>query len=103
MARAKKLTWSPASQRDLLGIHSYYSRVASSEIADKLLLEIEVGALRLKTEPMMGPPRDEISSGLHVIFVHPYSVFYRVQDNAVEISRIIHEERKPPSAENFSD
>src|SRR5882757_69965 len=101
MARAKRLIWSPASQRDLLDIHRYYSRVASLEIADNVLLEIDVGTSRLKAEPLMGPPRDEIVPGLHVIFVHPYSVFYRVEDDQVEISRIIHEERKPPSAENF--
>jgi toxin ParE1/3/4 len=103
MARARRLIWSPASQRDLLHIHRYYSRVASPEIADDLLLEIDVGASRLKAEPLMGPPRDEIVAGLHVIFVHPYSIFYRVQGDEVEISRIIHEERKAPSVENFSE
>ena len=101
MAGVRRLTWSPASRRDLLDIHRYYSRVASPEIADNLLLEIDVGASRLKAEPLMGPPRDEIVPGLHIIFVHPYSVFYRVEDDEVEISRIIHEERKPPSAETF--
>jgi plasmid stabilization system protein ParE len=77
--------------------------VASPEIADDILLEIDVGTARLKAEPLMGPPRDEIVPGLHVVFVHPYSIFYRVEDGGVEISRVIHEERKPPSAENFSD
>jgi len=51
----------------------------------------------------MGPPRNELVSGLHAIFVHPYSIFYRVENDEVEISRIIHEERKPPSAESFSE
>ena len=103
MARVKRLTWSPASQRDLLDIHRYYSRVASPEIADNILLEIDAGAARLKAEPLMGPPHDEIVPSLHVIFVHPYSVFYRFENDTVEISRIIHEERNPPSAEVFSD
>jgi plasmid stabilization system protein ParE len=103
MARTRRLTWSPASQRDLLDIHRYYSRVASPEIADNLLFEIDVGASGLKAEPLMGPPQNELLPGLHVIFVHPYSIFYRVEDNEVEISRIIHEERKPPSAESFSE
>jgi plasmid stabilization system protein ParE len=77
--------------------------VASPEIADNLLLEIDVGASRLKAEPLMGPPRNELVPGLHVIFVHPYSLFYRVENDEVEIYRIIHEERKPPSAESFSE
>ena len=101
MARAKRLIWSPASQRDLFNIHRYYSRVASSETADKLLFEIDVATARLKAEPLMGPPRDEIVPGLQVIFAHPYSIFYRVGHDEVEISRVIHEERKPPSAELF--
>jgi toxin ParE1/3/4 len=103
MAGARRLVWSPASQRDLRDIHRYYSRVASPEIADNLPLEIDVGTSRLKAEPLMGSARDEIVPGLHVIFVHPYSVFYRMNDEEVEISRIIHEERRPPSAEAFSD
>jgi toxin ParE1/3/4 len=102
MARVRRLVWSPASQRDLLEIHRYYSRVASLEIADNVLLEIDVGVSRLASEPLIGPPRDEIVPDLHVIFVHPYSIFYRVKGDEVEISRIIHEERKPPSAEVFS-
>jgi plasmid stabilization system protein ParE len=77
--------------------------VASLEIADNVLLDIDVGASRLKAEPLMGPPRDEIIPGLHVIFIHPYSVFYRVKGDEIEISRIIHEERKPPSAEVFPE
>jgi plasmid stabilization system protein ParE len=54
MARARRLIWSPASQRDLLDIHRYYSRVASPEIADNLLLEIDVGASSIGSAGFVG-------------------------------------------------
>lgn len=37
--------------------------------------------------------RDEILPGLRSVVVHPYTVFYRVRDDTVEIVRVLHERR----------
>jgi toxin ParE1/3/4 len=71
----------------------YYERVASPEIADKLLREIDEAGERLADEALMWRARDEIVPGLRSVLVHPYTVFYRLNDGAVEIVRILHERR----------
>ena len=37
--------------------------------------------------------RDEVVPGLRSMLVHPYTIFYRVDDQAVEIVRVLHERR----------
>jgi toxin ParE1/3/4 len=71
----------------------YYERVAWPEIADKLLREIDEAGERLADEALMWRARDEIVPGLRSVLVHPYTVFYRLNDGAVEIVRILHERR----------
>jgi len=37
--------------------------------------------------------RDEIMPGLRSILVHPYVIFYRTGDGAIEIVRVLHQRR----------
>ncbi len=71
----------------------YYERVASPEIADRLLREIDEAGRRLVDEALMWRPRDEVMPGLRSVLVHPYTIFYRVTDEVVEIARVLHERR----------
>ena len=80
-------------QKDLLEVWRYYERVASPEIADKLLREINEAGQRLTDEALMWRARDEIMPGLRSVLVQPYTVFYRIHDGVVEIARILHERR----------
>jgi plasmid stabilization system protein ParE len=41
MARARRVVWAPRAKQDLVSIWRYYARVASPDIADNILLEIE--------------------------------------------------------------
>ncbi|HEX9324065.1 MAG TPA: type II toxin-antitoxin system RelE/ParE family toxin [Xanthobacteraceae bacterium] len=41
----------------------------------------------------IGRSRDEVAPGLRSLLVHPYAVFYRTKDDAVEIVRVLHEHR----------
>jgi hypothetical protein len=54
VAATKRLLWSPSSRRDLIEIYGYFSRVASDEVAEQLLLEIEAAVERLKTILLSG-------------------------------------------------
>jgi hypothetical protein len=38
--KRRRVVWVPHSKRDLLDVWRYYERVASSDVADKLLREI---------------------------------------------------------------
>ena len=71
----------------------YYERVASPEIADKLLREINEAGRRLTDEALMWRARDEILPGLRSVLVRPYTVFYRINEGVVEVVRVLHERR----------
>jgi plasmid stabilization system protein ParE len=81
----------------LFDIYKHFTEVAAHEVAEKLLLEIEEAIGKLKHEPFMGSPRDEIYPGLRATFAWPYVILYRVATNEVEIARVVHERRAPLS------
>jgi toxin ParE1/3/4 len=95
---AKPVVWAPKAKQDLTRIWQYYSRLASPEIADALLREIASCVDRLSRHPLSGRPRTELSPGLRSVLILPYSVFYRVTEEAVEIVRVLHERRDLPAA-----
>jgi plasmid stabilization system protein ParE len=103
MAAAKRLLWSPSSRLDLIEIYGYFSRVASDEVAEQLLLEIEAAVERLKKHPLIGTPRFEILPDLRAAYTHPYTILYRLTNEGVEISRVVHERREPLSADGTID
>ena len=89
----RRVIWAPKARRDLLDVWDYYERVASAEIADKLLREIEQAATRLADDALMWKARDEVLPGLRSVLVHPYTIFNRVNDRVVEIARVLHGRR----------
>ena len=103
MASAKRLFWSPSSRRDLIEIYGYFSHVASDEVAEQLLLEIETAVERLKANPLIGTPRFEILPDHRAIYTRPYTILYRLTNEGVEISRVVHERRAPLSADPTTD
>lgn len=90
---SRRLVWSPSAGRDLRRIWRYFARVASEEIADRLLREIAEAAGRLADRPYLGRPREELLPGLRSLLAHPHSVFYRVTDDSIEIVPVLHERR----------
>lgn len=95
---SRRLIWAPSAEQDLHEIWRYFARVASEHIADKLLRDIAQTAGRLGDRPYIGRSRDEVLPGLRSVLAHPYAVFYRVNNENVEIVRVLHERRDFPSA-----
>jgi toxin ParE1/3/4 len=91
--KRRHVVWAPKARRDLLDVWDYYERVASVEIADKLLREIDQAVARLADDALMWKARDEVLPGLRSVLVHPYTIFYRVSDGIVEITRVLHGRR----------
>jgi toxin ParE1/3/4 len=87
----RRVVWAPKSKKR--DVWRYYERVASAEIADKLLREIDEAGERLADEALTWRPRDEVLPGLRSVLIHPYTIFYRVREGAVEIMRVLHERR----------
>jgi plasmid stabilization system protein ParE len=88
----------------VLKIWRHLAHVASPEIADKVLDEIESAAVRIVNEPRIGRLRGDIlpdlQGGLRSMLVQPYTIFYRISYPAeieeiddIEIIRVLHERR----------
>jgi toxin ParE1/3/4 len=92
-AEPRRVVWAPRAKRDLGDIWRYYARVASHETADKLLREIDSTAQRLAENAFRWRARDEIRRGLRSALVHPYVIFYRVENGVVQIVRVLHGRR----------
>jgi plasmid stabilization system protein ParE len=66
-----RVLWAPKATQDLGEIWRYYARVASTDIADKLLREIAEAVQRASDRPLASRSRDEIMPGFRSILVHP--------------------------------
>jgi toxin ParE1/3/4 len=84
---------SPEADEDLIEIWAYLAHEASDRVADNQLRDIEKACSTLKTWPYCGRKRDELLPSLRSIPVHPFVVFYRVGEDAVEIVRVLHGRR----------
>src|SRR5262249_3029972 len=92
-AENRRLIWAPAAKNDLRNIWRYFVGVASPEIADRLLRDIQRAIVRARQPPLAWRARDEVMPGLRSILVHPYVVFYRLSGETVEIVRVLNERR----------
>ena len=97
MAAAKPVVWSPAAKRDLLDIWRYYERVASPDIADNLLREIDRAGEAIGDNPLLMRTRDELVPGLRSAVVRPHVLFCRIVNGDVEIARVLHGRRDFPA------
>lgn len=97
MQRARTLVWAPHAIHDLRAIWRYYARVASAELADRLLREIAAAATRLERDPLPGRDRDELRTGLRSLLVHPHTIFYRIHGDEAQVVRVLHERRDFPA------
>ena len=80
---------SPQAELDLASILKALDMVNPS-IAERYALEFEQKARALGQFPEMGRIRSEISPGIRSTIVHPYVLFYRIEDDGLQILRILH-------------
>lgn len=96
-ASSWRLVWSPAAEDDLGEIWNYYSQVASLEVAEKLVREIEIAADRAADNPLLWQLRQDIvprlPGGLRSIPLHPYIIFYQLHEDELRIVRVLHQRR----------
>jgi toxin ParE1/3/4 len=85
--------WSPAAQQDLIDIWVYFAKLASLEIADTLLTELNSAVALIAENPHAWRERSELIQGIHGVPVRPYTIFYRIADRTPEIVRVLHERR----------
>src|ERR1022692_511924 len=99
MRNRLRVIWSPAAKEDLIKIWRHFARVASPEIADSVLREIDRASERLVDHPLQWRLRMDImpglKGGLRSVLVHPYTIFYQLQlaEDDIRIVRVLHERR----------
>jgi toxin ParE1/3/4 len=97
MASAKRVLWAPAAERDLLDIWAYYVRVASPDIADKLLRDIDRISQMIAEHPLLSRDRGELMPGLRSVLARPPVIFFLVKNDHIEIARVLHGRRNFPA------
>src|SRR5260370_34330673 len=92
-SRRRIINLSPEADEDLIEIWGYLAREAAERVADRLLREIDTACAGLKAWPYSGRRRDELLARMRSVPIHPYVMCYRIQDDAVEIVRVLHGRR----------
>jgi toxin ParE1/3/4 len=91
------LVWLPAAVRNLHHVREYI-RQDDPAAAEKTGARIEASINNLAAFPMIGRTGEVPRTRELVIPGLPYLVIYRVQDDTVQILRILHQRQKWPSS-----
>jgi toxin ParE1/3/4 len=87
-----RYTIAPSAKKDLNAIYDYiFDRSPSA--ADRLVDKFFATFRLLASQPGMGQPRDDLIEGVRVFSVSPYVICYRVKNDRVQITHIIHAAR----------
>lgn len=81
------------ADEDMIEIWLFVAR-DSPAAADRLLDAIESRFRQLAEHPLSGPARGDIAPGLRHLVTGRYLTLYRVQDDAIEIVRVLHGRRR---------
>ena len=93
MPKARRIVWAPDARADLLEIWRHQADTASPDTADKVVRVIHTASERLNRVRTPGRPRDELLAALRSVYARPYTVFFRLTDDRIEIVRVLHERR----------
>lgn len=84
------------AEGDLLDIWLY---IAQDNItaADRMVERLEQRCETLGVSPMLGSKRDDLLAGMRCLIEGNYAIFYRIQQDTVEILRVLHGARDFPT------
>ena len=79
---------------DMLGIADYITQQCGSQhIGESFIDRLNDCLETLATQPLLGPCRDDLLTGLRYHPFERYLVFYTPIDNGIEVIRVIHAAR----------
>jgi toxin ParE1/3/4 len=85
----RRFCLTPEAVADLDEILEYYAD-KSPAYAERLVAQIEKRCRLLAHSPMMGTPRERFGPGVRTSAVAPYVIYFRPDDDGVQILRIFH-------------
>jgi toxin ParE1/3/4 len=89
------VTFSPKSRQDLLDIGDYIakdSRANAQRFVGKLIEQCQ----RIGRAPLGYVSREDLAPGLRMAALGRYVIFFRVNDGAIRIERVLHGARNLP-------
>lgn len=86
---------SPKAEIDLENIWLYSFNEWGEVQADKYYDGLIAGIERLADNPKIGKPRDTIRPGYRSLQINHHVVYYRLQGDAIDIVRVLHERMIP--------
>lgn len=90
-----QLVISPAAKNDLKEIYQYGLRQWGEIQSDNYLLAIKERFWLLTTQPQMGVERQEFQPHVRSLPMMSHVMFYRINDNTIEIIRVLHGRQDP--------
>jgi len=88
--------WTEPAARDLTGICDYIQKHGTAEAARKVALAIYEGVGTLAQFPNRGRPGRKVGTRELVFPGLPFLAIYRVRQDVIEISRILHGAQRFP-------
>lgn len=89
----RRLIWSPLARKDLAALWLYFDEVASQTVANAIYSDIIRIANLLCDRPHIGCPRNDLKHGYRSARARPFVIYYRIDDGAIELLRVLHERR----------
>lgn len=89
------LVIAPAAQENIGHIYRYGLVNWGKRQADAYLADLEDVIWLMTEQSEIGTKRDELAKGLHGFPVKQYVVFYRIEENQLQIARILHGRQDP--------
>jgi len=89
-ARKRRLILAPEAKRDLRDILLYTGRRWDTDQRSRYKAKLDHALRDLIQFPARGPSRDDISTGLRGLPVEAHVIFYRVDEQAITVVRILH-------------
>ena len=95
------LVISPIAKKDLKGIYEFGKSKWGREQSNKYLETVKNKMLQIFEYPNSGRDRMEISLGIKSLSVGSHIIYYRANNNSIEVVRVLHR-RQEPINYNFS-
>lgn len=86
---------SPEAKQDLIEVYQYTLQHWGQTKAEHYLSQIKQAFIECQKQPLMGVERRELFVGIRFIIVASHNIYYRFEQNRIEIVRVLHGRQDP--------
>ena len=85
----------PLAENDLIQIWHYSYNKWGADKAVEYLLQLDSGMQELIKNPLLGKSRDIVRTGYRSIQINRHVIYYRIDEDVIDIMRVLHERMIP--------